>query len=295
MPNCHHIFTHNDLDGAISVLAYMWSKPKEDSFSYVPVSNLQIPKLLREVQNTHNPSNITILDMGLREEFVGVLDKPYITFIDHHKSSQKHIEKFKHSKIIYSECTSNALLTYKTYKDSINATREQKLLIALADDHDSYKLKLPESYDLNLLFWNEYQNRFSDFINDYYNGFKPFTEKQKRAVAFLKAEASNEAEKLPIFYGEVRIGGKVKKACAAMMERIVPLVMDVLIKKYSPDLFFFINTKNEKVSIRQCVKEDPVDVGAFAEKICNGGGHENAAAGVITPLFMEITKNFRPI
>jgi hypothetical protein len=60
-------------------------------------------------------------------------------------------------------------------------------------------------------------------------------------------------------------------------------------------LFFFINLKNEKVSIRQCNDENPIDCGAFATKICNGGGHTNAAAGVITPLFMEVTKNLKPL
>ena len=295
MAKCHHIFSHNDLDGAVSVLAYIWSKPKEDTVHYTPISNMEIGKLKRRIAEIHNPSDIFVLDMGLREEFLPELDQPHITFIDHHKSSEEFVSKFKKAKILYKEYSSNALLTYKLFKDSINATDSQKLLVALADDFDSHKRKLPDSYNLNILFFNEYKNRFADFIKDYYDGFKPFTDQQKRAVAFIKNEGDIEASKAQVYFGEITIGGKVKKTCAAMIQRIIPEVMEVLINKHNPDLFFFINLKNEKVSIRQCSDENPIDCGAFATKICNGGGHTNAAAGVITPLFMEITKNLKPL
>jgi oligoribonuclease NrnB/cAMP/cGMP phosphodiesterase (DHH superfamily) len=295
MANCHHIFTHNDLDGAVSTLVYIWSQPKEDSFQFTPISNLEISKLKREVKNTHNPAKVLVFDLSLREEFLPELDESFVTIIDHHKSSENFVKLFKNAKIIYKEYTSNSLLMYKLLKDKINANDSQKLLVALTDDFDSNKKALPDSYDLNILFWSEYQNRFSDFIKDYMNGFTPFTEKQKRAIEFIKKEATEEASKLQIFFGDVKIDGKIKKTCAVMVERIVPQVMDVLIKKYGPDLFFFINIKNEKVSIRQCNLENPVDCGSFAEKYCNGGGHPNAAAGTITPLFMEITKNLKPL
>jgi oligoribonuclease NrnB/cAMP/cGMP phosphodiesterase (DHH superfamily) len=295
MANCHHIFTHNDLDGAVSVLVYMWSQPKGDSFYYTPISNLEIPKLKREVLNSHNPSKTLIFDMGLREEFLPDLDKSHIVFFDHHKSSENFIDRFKNAKIIYKEYSSNTLLMYKLLKDKIETTDARKLLVALTDDFDSYKLNLQYSYDLNILFWSEYQNRFSDFLNDYYDGFKPFTEKQKKAISFIKNEAEKEASKIQMFSGSVHVEGKEKRVCAAMVDRIVPQVMEVLVRKNKADLFFFINMKNEKVSIRQYNENDKIDCGAFAEKYCNGGGHMNAAAGTITPLFMEITKNLNPI
>ena len=297
MTNCHHIFTHNDLDGAGSALVYMWNKPKDHSFQCNPISNLEIPKLKKEISNTHNPSGIHILDLGLREEFLPELDQEYITIIDHHKSSEEFISRFKKSKIIYKDYTSNTLLMYKFYKQSSNLelTNPQKLLIALINDFDCYKLEIPQSYDLNILFWSEYQNRFSDFIKDYYDGFKPFTEKQKRAIDFIKKEAAEEASKLKVYYGEVNIQGKSKKVFACMVEKIVPQIMEILSQKYKPDLFFFINIKNEKVSVRQYNPENSVDCGAFAKNICEGGGHYNAAAGKLTPLFMELMKNLKPV
>lgn len=296
MSNCYHIYTHNDLDGAVSLLAFMWSKPKDASFQYKAITNMGIDKLKKDIANSHNLSNVYVLDLGLREEFFPELDNPNITIIDHHKSSEKFVDKFKHAKILYKEYSSNALLTYRLFKETINATKEQKTLIALADDYDCNRLDLPDSHALNSVFWNMYQNNFNGFIKDYYNGFMGITEQQRKMIAYIKREAAIEADRVPVFKGTINMGGKEKVVCAAMMEKSVIHVMEILMERHKPDIFFSINPKSEKVSIRQYnTLENPIDVGKFAEKFCNGGGHPNASAGVITPLFMELTKNLKPI
>lgn len=295
MSKCHHIYTHNDLDGAISLLVYMWSQPKEDTFHYTPIYNSEINKLKNEIKNSHNPSNCVILDLNLRDEFIPELDNSYVTIIDHHKSSERFVDKFKSSKIIYKEFSSNSLLMYKTFKEQIKASNEQKLLVALANDFDSCKFEIQDSYNLNLIFWTEYQNRFNDFIKDYYNGFKPFTESQKKAIEFLKSEIKKESEKIQIFSGNVTIGGKNKKICATISEKIGFKNIDFFAREIKSDIFFFINTKTETVTIKQCTHDDPIDCGLFAEKICDGKGHNNFAQGKITPLFMEVTKNLNPL
>jgi len=295
MSDCYHIYTHNDLDGAVSLLTFMWSKPKDSSFQYTSITNLGIDKLKKDIANSHNLSNIYILDLGLREDFLPELDQPNITIIDHHKSSEKFIDRFKHAKILYKEYTSNALFTYTLFKDTLNLTKEQKTLIALADDFDCNRLKYADSHSLNLIFWNLYQSNFNGFIKDYYNGFKPITPHQQKAINFLKKEAAAEAEKVSMYFGKVEIDGKDKIVYAAMMDKSVTQVMELLMDKYKPDIFFAINPKSQKVSIRQYNTENPIDLGKFAEKYCKGGGHPNASAGIITPLFMEFTKNLKPI
>jgi len=295
MATCHHIYTNKSLDGAVSTLVYMWSKSKEDSFHFTPISNSEISKLKTEIVNTHNPSKTLILKLGIREEFLPELDESHIVFIDNQKSSSEVVEKFKKAKIITKEYSSSSLLMYKALKENIEITDSKKLLIALADDFDSYSLKIPYSYDLNLLFWSEYQGRFSSFIKDYYNGFKPFTEKQIKAIEYIKKVGSDAASKSNVFSGQVVIEEKSKKLCAVMVEKIIPNMMETLIKKHNPDLFVVINTQNENVSIRQCNQDNPINCAEFAEKFCNGGGKFNSSAGKITPLFMEITKNLKPV
>lgn len=293
---CYHAYTHKDLDGAISLLTLLWACPK-DTITYDCVSNMQVDGIRKSIDKINGPCEVFILDMALREEFLPDLDLSNVTFIDHHETSVNFIPRFKNAKIIHKEMTSNALLMSQIFKGEKypSRTQSQKMLIALADDYDCYRLNIPESYDLNILFWSEYKNNFSKFIKDYFNGFKPFSPEQVRAINFLKNEAIQEINKLPLFEGYINFGFKKKKTLATMSENFSNIAIDILMKTHKPDVFFFINNKTEKVCIRQYSKEDPINVGAFAEKICDGGGHMHAGGGVITPLFMEVTKNLKPI
>ena len=93
----------------------------------------------------------------------------------------------------------------------------------------------------------------------------------------------------------MKISGKNKKIYATISEKIDYKMMNHFIQKNKSDIFFFINTKTETVTIKQCTQNDPIDCSSFAEKICEGKGHSNFAEGKITPLFMEVTKNLSPI
>ena len=296
MPQCIQACTHRDLDGAISLLTLMWAYP-EDIISYFTINNLESDVLKKNIEQVNKPCKTFVLDLALRKEFLPDLDQEHITFIDHHETSIDFISQFSKAKIIHKKISSNALLMAQIFKGDKfpQRTDEQKMLIALADDFDCYRLQIPESYDLNILFWTEYKNNFTKFIKDYFNGFKPFSEQQKKGITYIKKQAILEASSLPLFFGELHISGKQKKTLAVMAEKMSNLVMDTLIKEHKPDLMFFINSKSEKVSLRQCNTTDPINLGAFAEKICEGGGHSNAAGGILTPLFMEICKNLKPI
>lgn len=294
---CYQAYTHKDLDGAVSLLTLLWALPN-DHIRWKAYNNLQLDSIKKDLEEVNSPCPTFILDLALRDEFVKDLDEEYITFIDHHESSESYINKFKKAKIVYENTTSNALLMAKKYAAQNGyptRTTAQKTLIALADDFDCYRLQIPESYDLNILFWSEYKNNFSKFIKDYQEGFKSFTPEQKRAIAFIKNAAYEQSKRLQLFSGNVQFGSKSKRVLASMGDNFSNLCADFLIKEHSPDIFIFINSKSEKVYIRQHGKEDPINVGTFAERVCDGGGHKHAGGGVITPLFMEITKNLLPL
>jgi oligoribonuclease NrnB/cAMP/cGMP phosphodiesterase (DHH superfamily) len=293
----HQIFTHNDLDGAVSLLTFLWSHPN-DAITFNNINNLQTDEIKSFISRTINipPPNIYVFDLSLRESFVSDLDKEYITFIDHHKSSENFVNRFKKAKIIYSETSSNSLLIRKHFADKApSLSNEQKKLILLTDDYDSFKLQFEESYDLNILFWAEYKNNFVKFIHDYKQGFKPFSEDQKNRIKNVKILASREAESCPKFFGSLEIKGIKKDTMGVLTNSLNNLVMDSLMRKYDPDLFFFINSKTQKVSLRQRKDKNPIDLNKFAEKFCEGAGHTYAAGGKITPLFMELTKNLKPL
>jgi hypothetical protein len=289
----YHVFTHKDLDGAVSLLTFLWSKP-EASVSYTDITNLQIDIVKDYVKRTCNPPNILIFDIALREDMLPDLDDKNITFIDHHKRSEEHIEKFKNSRIIYKEYTSNTLLIRSLFKDKTPPlSEEQKKLILYADDFDSGEFAFSESYDLNILFWTQFKNEFCYFCKYYRDGFRPFTKQQLELIEDAKKVADKLTNNAKCFHGNIIIEGKVKKITAALTEIYNNIVIDMLSSKYSSDILFYINTKTQKVSMRQKKNSDPIDLSLFAKKYCDGNGNQYNAGGKITPLFMEFIKNLK--
>jgi len=296
MENTFHVFTHKDLDGAVSLLTFLWSNP-DASVTYREITNVEIDIMKDYVKKTCNPPQILIMDLSLRSDMCPDLDYDYITFIDHHKQSQKYIDNFNQAKIIHENTTSNALLVRKLYKEKApEFTEDQKKLILYADDHDSGENRFKQSYDLNILFWTQFRNEFCYFCNFYKKGFKPFNDNQKKIIRQAKEKAAYIEQQTNCYGGNVVIEGEVKNVVAAMTESFNSIVIDMLISKYQPDILFYINTKTEKISMRQTKKsKNAIDLSLFAEKYCDGNGHVYAAGGKVTPLFMELTKKLKPI
>lgn len=289
----YQVFTHKDLDGAVSLLTFLWSKP-EATVSYTEVTNMQIDIIKNYVKRTCNPPNILVFDLALREDMLPDLDYDYITFIDHHKTSEEHIEKFKQAKIIYKEAPSNSFLIRTLLKDKApEFSEEQKRLILYANDFDSGQFSFNEAYDLNILFWTQFRNEFCYFCKYYEKGFRPFNKQQLELIQKTKQIATEITNKTKCFNGNIIIDGKIKRITAAITETYNNIVIDMLSSKYSPDILFYINTKTEKVSIRQNKSSDPIDLSLFAKKYCDGNGNQHTAGGKITPLFMELTKNLK--
>lgn len=291
----YQIFTHRDLDGAVSVLTFLWSKP-DATVTYREISNNEIDLIKDHVLRTCNPPKTLIMDLSLREEFLPELDQDHITFIDHHETSLNFKDKFKNAKTIIRSETSNSLLVRQLFKDSApEFTPEQKKMILFADDHDSGESKLSESYDLNILFWTQFRNQFCYFMNYYKNGFVEFSHKQKEVIQNAKNNAKIAFMDTKMYKGDLILEGLPKTTIAAITDNYNSIVLDMIMKKYSPDVLFYINSRSEKVSIRQKKSDNPINLAAFAEKYCEGSGHQFAAGGKITPFFLEFTKKLKAL
>lgn len=296
MSDTYHIFTHNDLDGAVSLLTFMWSK-ETASFFYDGVSNLEIQKIKNHVSNTINCKNIYLFDLALRDEMLPVLDTSCVTIVDHHERSVPYVEKFKNAKILHKNYSSNSLLNKKLFIDlkKIELTENKNKLIELADDYDSLTLNNSESLDLNILFWTFYKNNFSGFVKDYKNGYKLPTKDQQNIISTEKEKAVKTIKQIQKFEGTLNIKGCSKKILGIQSDNLNVLCKNLIVKKYDYDIFFFINARLNKVTINQKNKENPVDLNSFAHKFCDGMGDSNVAVGKITPLFMELTKNLKAL
>jgi hypothetical protein len=295
MKESYQVFTHKDLDGAVSLLTFMWSKPHAQ-ISYRDITNTEIDIVKDYLARTCNPPKIMIFDVALREEFLPELDDCNIEYIDHHERSTKFIPMFKNSIINWKNETSNTILVRKIYKDvAPEFTEAQKKLILFADDHDQSEWKFPESYNLNILFWTQFKNQFCYFCDYYKNGFMPFSSMQLDIIKRSKLAAKKKVDETKCFGGKILIEGEPKNVVAAMTENFNNIVIDMLVNKYKPDIFFYINTRTDRVSMRQPKSEKIIDLAAFARKYCDGDGNNHTAGGNLTPLFLEIAKKLSPL
>jgi thymidylate kinase len=290
----YQVFTHKDLDGAISLLTFLWSHPK-DTVTYQEISNLDIKPVKDYINKTINPPKTLLFNLHLREDFFPDLDQENIVIIDHHIDSKKYINRFQKSKILHQNYNSGSMFIRKLFQNNFELTNEQKKLILLADDFESRKYQFEESYDLNIIFWTEFKNDFSRFINAYKNGFKPFAKHQIEIIKNVKSDANQKLLETKCYAGQILIEGQPKKVLAAMTNKFNSIVIDKLLQKHKPELLFYINTQTEYVSIRQPHQSNMIDLLRFSEKYCDGNGHSFAAGGKITPLFMELTKNLNPL
>ncbi len=292
----YQIFTHKDLDGAGSLLAFIWSH-QQATITFTEINNNELFKIKDYVKKTFNPPSILIFDISLRDEFLPELDNSNITIIDHHKRSENNISKFKNSKIVYKDFSSNTLLLRKLFKNKENDTLDdkKKKLIAYIDDFDSQKNQFKESYDLNIVFWTQFKNDFTGFVNFYKDGFVPFTEKQLKLIEHTKNTAEEALKNIKYFSGELIIEGFPRKTLACLTNTTNLIVIDKIMGKNEQNLFFFINTETEKVSIKQKKSNSMIDLPNFTKKYCDGDGSLLNCGGKITPLFMELTKKLNPL
>jgi len=293
--NTYQVYTSKDLDGAVSLLTFMWSKP-ESTITYREIINSEIDIIKDYVKKTCNPPHILLMNLYLRDEMLPELDYDYITFIDYRKKTEEFLKKFKQSKILYKETTSNSLLVRNLFKDKApEFTEEQKRLILYTNDYISGENKFKESYDLNILFWTQFKNEFCYFCEYYKDGFKEFSENQLKFINLAKKNAISLEKEAKLYRGKLIIDGKVKNVLATMAEKHNNIVIDTLMNKYKPDILFYINTNSQKVTIKQKRLSDEIDLPKFAQEYCDGGGNMYLAGGKITPLFMELAKKLSPV
>ena len=173
-------------------------------------------------------------------------------------------------------------------------TEKQKELIVITDDYDSYSLKIPISHDLNSVFWGTH-NAFPVLMEYFKDGFCPLNEQQLSIARIHDIEVKEIIEKAIFFKCEEFPFAKKKyTVISTLANKHVNDVSDYIFAKFKPDVVFIVNTKSNRVNLRRRNDID-INLAKLAEKLCDGGGHEYSAGGVLTENFIEITKNFKPI
>lgn len=290
------VFTHYDVDGAVSYLTLKWTFSKLN----IPYQTTTVKRFREDFTNWLTKNNVSdydkifILDLDVSEH-ADLIDKKNVFIIDHHKSHEE-AAKYENATAVVKEYTSAAKLIYKVFNKlyDIKLTDAQKKLILLADDYDSYKLDLPDSSKLNMIFW-ETNGKFNDFVKTFAGGFNGFNYKQESIVKFYNTQVDRIKNKMPVYTGKVKIQGDVRNVCASFAEKYINDIADILIKDYNADIAIVVNKKTNHISFRKPNNLDGVDVSKLAAKLADGAGHEYSAGGSITKNFLSFTKLLKQI
>ena len=164
----------------------------------------------------------------------------------------------------------------------------------MADDYDSFKLRIPDTIILNTVFWAT-QNNFETFMDLYEDGFNGFTEQQLALYRIKQQELEKVVQALEFFDNdEVTFNGKDYHFIATFADKYIDEVGDYILKTYEADVALVINKKTKHVSFRRFETSD-INLGDFAEKMANGGGHPFAAGGeLLTREMLSFTQSLKP-
>ena len=292
-----YVFTDCDLDGAGSYLMFKWFIRDYIPYKITRVNDFKTVFAPWYEINKDKYDNIYILDLDVSQECLDLVDKKNITIIDHHKTHVENKAKYKNATTMIQEYPSCTKLLYsifsKHYKKKL--TDEQKLMVLYIDDYDSYELKFPNSYNMNLVYWNYQGDRLGRFIEDFGKGFNGFTDLQKNVINFNKSKFKAIKNKLDVHSASKISIGKIKcKLVSVFADSYINEIADHIIKNYKADIGLVINLKTKKVSLRKS-STCKVDLGALAGKLFDsGGGHEYAAGGLINDKFLQFSKLFKP-
>lgn len=291
------VFTDSDLDGASSVLALHWAlgvKSGELSFLTTTVSNFRKEFLnWANEDSIENYDTVYFLDIDTSGS-IDLIDNRKSVIIDHHETHLPFKDKYKNATTNITVTSSCAKLLYVHFKDKLGQiTNEQKYLIALANDYDSYQFKLSDSYNLNCAFSNSQKSpgksKTQRFVERFYNGFNGFTVQEQNIIKEYITGRDNAITNSQIYTGSINISKQNLLIAGTVGTRYVNDICDFLLKQHKADIVFFVNTNSNHVSFRKN-KTCNVNLAKLANLLCEGGGHEYAAGGKITDKFMEFTK-----
>ena len=285
------VFFHKDLDGIVSYLVLCWLYNKK--LDYIATTPLKLSEDFNKwmaLEKKVDRLYFADLDVSKIGEMI---DHKTTVILDHHKTN---LYPFKEAIArIYNE-TSCAKLVYNTFfKDTGKTlTNQQKTLIALADDWDSYTGATPLSESLNIVY-HCLSNKVESFIEDYYNGFVPFDKFKQNTIELYKKHMSGHLRELKPFFGRVEFEGVLVNVGAVFCEKYVQECCDYLITKHKVDVAIAVIVNQKRIAVRRSPNNTSVDVSKFVQRIASGGGHEAAAGGSLTEEFMEFTKMLKPI
>ena len=301
MKHKYYIFTDCDLDGAGSYLVFEWMTGiKNIPYSVVTVNRL-LPELRRWLKkNTFDEYHkVYFFDLDTNDpEIHQLIDHKNVVIFDHHDTNDGTVEYKNAKRYIDTDAGSTCRLIYDTLSKISKAKKlnlEQKSLMVLVNDYDSYELKSPISKKLNIVFWNYQGDRLEKFKRDFANGWTGgFNKFQQNAIVLSEKRLSRLKEQATLFTGECELGGSKYNVASVVATSHINDMADWAAAETGCDIALVVNTKSGKVSFRRRAGKTDFSVVEFAEQITDEcGGHDAAAGGKLCEKFLNYSKSLQ--
>ena len=288
------VFTDFDLDGAGCYLTYKWFFPDQDT-EVIPlkVSNLR-EKLLSWLNNNsfETYKKIYFFDLDTTD-VADLIDRSNVVIVDHHET---HKQKYKNAQTNIVVTTSCSKLLYNQFKQrEVKLSISQIKLLSLIDDYDSYILKDPDSYNLNILFWYFNSNRLQFFSQRFKNGFVSFTPQEKNLLRSYKRKFIKYYKDLRLYTADIKLKDREYNFISGFVDKYVnDVAHNILNDNKKCDIVMLINSGSKRVYFRKQNEVD-IDLGKLATNLCDGGGHKSAAGGTLNDTIKILSRDFQPL
>jgi len=297
----HHIFTGTDIDSTTSYMLFNWFSNKRIPVTYVSRDNIK-EKVSAFFRNESQAGKIVYFINLDTSKISKLVDRGNVVIIDHHPNHIAAKSKYVNCKTIMKEFTSCSKFVYNlmSQKFDTKLTKEQKVLMLLVDDYESYNFKINGSYELGVIYDNLQGSKPVRFYSLYNKGFTGFTGDQIKVIEYFKHKFEKLKTELQVFTaGPIYIKGlsKYKKSynyVSTFATGYINETSDFLLKKYKSDICIITNLETKRVFIRRSKKCD-ANLKYLAAMICEGWGYHYAAGGKITDKFLTFSKLFFPI
>lgn len=280
------VWTDNDLDGAGCALLLKWLfKDKATKFDVKEADDNFVGVFKGWSSNIDQYDKIFITDTYVPDELLPLVDNKKFIIIDHHKTHVSEKDKYKIAKAIIEEKSSASELIRETFSQFKTILPESvQDLINIVDDYDSYTLKYKQTLGLNAIYGSYTNPRSLKFIENFENGIRPYTVYEENAIKLFLKKLKEQLD-TECYRGMI----KHYSVISCFANYAVNEVAHFILKKYNADIALVVNLSAKAVYIRRS-KSCNAKLNVLAEQLCNGGGHEYAAGGMITEKFVNFTK-----
>ena len=279
------VLTDSDLDGSGSALAIKWLYAEKDAnITVVELIGQDYSGIIRGLAKSFDRyDRIFITDSYVPEDVIELVDIPKMVIVDHHQDHINVADQYKHAKTVLKLYPSCCKLIVDVFK--LELTDERKQLVKLINDYDSYQLEFKETLMLNCIFNTYNRPKVNKFIDAFYDGMREFTTFEKNAIRIYFRKVKETLDGLDVYKGQIGEHSVI----SFFVDHALNEVTHTLLKQTGADIAIAVAQSYGGVSFRRS-KTCTAKLNVLAAALCDGGGHEYAAGGKITPKFLEFTK-----